>query len=92
MAGGRPRGSTNHQSAAIKDMIRMALDKVGGLDYFVRQAKENPTAFMSLIGKTIPSDVQMTVVKTAWEQIEEVEGQTIEALEYANGNAAAAEV
>lgn len=89
---GRPKGSTNHQAAAIKDMIRMALDKVGGLDYFVKQAEENPTAFMTLIGKTIPSDVQMTVIKTAWEQIDEVEGKTIEALEYADGNTTAAEV
>jgi hypothetical protein len=70
---GRPKGSTNHQAAAIKDMLRAALDKVGGLDYFVRQAEENPTAFMTLIGKTIPADVNIAVSKTAWEMIDEAE-------------------
>lgn len=53
----RPKGSTNHQSKAIKDMVIAALDRVGGEDYFVTQAKENPVAFMTLIGKVIPQDV-----------------------------------
>jgi hypothetical protein len=59
--GGRPKGSTNHQSAAIKDMLRAALDKVGGVDYFVKQSQENPNAFMTLIGKTIPADIQAKI-------------------------------
>lgn len=70
---GRPKGSTNHQAMAIKEMLRAALDKVGGLDYFVKQAQENPTAFMTLIGKTIPADVNLAVSKTAWEAIDEAE-------------------
>lgn len=51
---GRPKGVPNKSTAAIKDMIIKALDKVGGVDYLVDQAEENPTAFMGLIGKVLP--------------------------------------
>jgi hypothetical protein len=58
---GRPKGSTGHQNKAIKDMIEAALDKVGGEQYFIEQAKANPTAFMTLIGKTIPASVNGSI-------------------------------
>lgn len=57
MAGGRPKGSTNHQSRLVKEMILAALDKKGGEEYFIRQADENPTAFMTLIGKVLPTQI-----------------------------------
>lgn len=53
----RPVGSTNRQSKAIKDMIKAALDRAGGEEYFFRQSTENPTAFMSLIAKVIPAEI-----------------------------------
>ncbi len=56
---GRPKGSTNHQTKAIKDMIRAALDRVGGEDYFVKQAQDCPTAFMTLIGKVMPQEINL---------------------------------
>ena len=36
-------------------MILMALDKAGGVDYLHRQAEESPGAFLSLIGKVLPT-------------------------------------
>lgn len=54
---GRPKGSPNKISAQLKDMILNALDKAGGEDYLQRQAEENPTAFLSLIGKVLPMQV-----------------------------------
>ena len=54
---GRPKGVVNKTTAAIKDMIVQALDKAGGVDYLHRQAKENPVAFMGLVGKVIPLQV-----------------------------------
>jgi hypothetical protein len=39
-------------------MILAALDRVGGQDYLVQQAHNNPKAFMSLLGRLIPT--QMT--------------------------------
>lgn len=51
---GRPKGSPNKNTAAVKDMILQALDGAGGADYLQRQATENPTAFMTLVGKVLP--------------------------------------
>lgn len=56
----RPKGSLNTKSIALKTMILGALDKVGGIEYFVQQAKENPATFMTLVGKLIPIDVDVT--------------------------------
>ncbi|MGV0964207.1 MAG: hypothetical protein ACOYBT_09985 [Polynucleobacter sp.] len=55
---GRPKGSPNKQTAAVKDMILTALDKKGGVDYLARQADENPAAFLTLVGKVLPMQVQ----------------------------------
>lgn len=55
--GGKAKGSQHKHTKELKDMIRNALDKVGGIKYLMKQAKDNPTAFMTLIGKTLPLDV-----------------------------------
>lgn len=54
---GRPKGSENKITRALKDMILEALEGAGGVDYLVLQAKENPTAFLSLVGKVLPLQV-----------------------------------
>ena len=54
---GRPKGSLNKNTAAVKDMVLHALDKAGGVNYLLRQAEENPTAFMTLVGKVMPTQV-----------------------------------
>jgi len=35
-------------------MILGALDDAGGQQYLARQAEQNPTAFMTLLGKVLP--------------------------------------
>lgn len=54
---GRPKGSRNKQTAAIKDMIVQALSDAGGAEYLLRQSRENPAAFMTLVGKVLPMQV-----------------------------------
>jgi hypothetical protein len=54
---GRPKGAANKNTKALKDMILTALGDAGGIDYLVKQADENPTAFMTLVGKVLPLDV-----------------------------------
>lgn len=54
---GRPKGALNKNTKALKDMILAALDKKGGIDYLVEQADANPTAFLTLVGKVLPLDV-----------------------------------
>ena len=55
--GGRQKGTPNKLPAAVKDMITGALDRVGGVDYLSRQAEQNPTAFLTLLGKVLPLQV-----------------------------------
>jgi len=55
--GGRKKGTPNKDNAAIKAMIEQALSQAGGVDYLTRQADENPTAFMGLVGKVLPMQV-----------------------------------
>lgn len=58
---GRPKGTPNKVTQTIKEMLMAALDEVGGREYFIEQAKENPTAFMTLLGKALPKDVKADV-------------------------------
>ena len=52
--GGRVAGTPNRLTGAVKDMVMAALTKTGGVDYLIKQAADNPTAFMTLIGKLVP--------------------------------------
>lgn len=54
---GRPKGSVNKTTAALKDMILDALGNKGGIEYLERQADANPTAFLTLVGKVLPLQV-----------------------------------
>lgn len=55
--GGSRKGKPNKATAEIKTMIEEALSDVGGKKYLVQQAMDNPVAFMNLIGKILPKDV-----------------------------------
>ena len=56
--GGRRRGSVNKTTALLKDAVLQAAeaagDKEGMVGYLTTQAKQNPTAFMSLLGRVLP--------------------------------------
>jgi hypothetical protein len=54
---GRPKGAKNKMTAALKDMILGALDEAGGQEYLVEQARKNPAAFLTLLGKVLPLQV-----------------------------------
>lgn len=62
--GGRQKGTPNKVTKALKDMILGALDDAGGQDYLMRQASENPAAFLTLIGKVLPMQVEANVAAT----------------------------
>ena len=56
--GGRKRGVTNKTTALLKDAVLQAAeaagDKGGMVGYLTTQAKQNPQAFMSLLGRVLP--------------------------------------
>ena len=41
-------------------MIEKALMKAGGVRYLEEQAKANPGAFLTLVGKLVPRDLNLT--------------------------------
>lgn len=57
---GRKKGVPNKVTGALKEMILAALDqahKDGGIAYLTKQAADNPTAFLSLVGRVLPLTV-----------------------------------
>lgn len=54
---GRKKGTPNKITRELKDMILGALDKAGGESYLVKCAEANPSAFLTLIGKVLPTQV-----------------------------------
>jgi hypothetical protein len=53
--GGRKKGTPNKINANLREMILGALSAAGGCDYLVAQAHQNPAAFMTLVGKVLPT-------------------------------------
>ena len=56
---GRPKGGTNKNTAAIKDMILEALHGVGGVAYLMECANDDKSrsAFLGLVGKVLPMQI-----------------------------------
>lgn len=61
IAKGRPKGAPNKVTGDIRDMIRGALESAGGQSYLLQQAQCNPQAFLTLIGKIIPAEVNASI-------------------------------
>lgn len=57
---GRPKGAKNKLTRDVRGMILGALDQAGGEAYLLEQARENPTAFMTLLGKVLPKEMEVT--------------------------------
>lgn len=56
--GGRPPGAKNKIPQSIKEMVERALEAKGGDKYLQRCADDQPSAFLALVGKIIPVQVQ----------------------------------
>lgn len=57
--GGRRKGSTNHVTRELAAMIDGALSQLGGQDWLVQTARDEPTAFLALLGKRLPKDMRI---------------------------------
>jgi hypothetical protein len=58
---GRPKGSKNVATKAMKDCILGAFEKGGGEDWLVQQMIEEPVAFMSLMKSVLPKDINADI-------------------------------
>ena len=56
----RTRGKSK-LSKDMKDILHLAFERAGGVDYLVRQADAEPKAFMALIGRLVPAAVTVDV-------------------------------
>lgn len=57
---GRPKGAVNKMTRTIKAAIEEAFTKVGGADYLAEMAVKQPAAFMTLLGKVLPTQMEHT--------------------------------
>jgi hypothetical protein len=55
---GRPKGSLDKGNAAIREMVVDALDELGGVEYLKGVADSHPAAFLSLLGKILPTQIE----------------------------------
>ena len=71
---GRKKGTPNKLTTDIKKVILEAFEELGGPDYLVEVAKENPAVFCNLVGRIIPKEVQAEVtVKSHEEMLKELQ-------------------
>jgi len=54
---GRPKGAKNKTTLQLREAILAALDQVGGQHYLAKLAIENSSAFSSLLGKILPTQL-----------------------------------
>lgn len=52
---GRPKGVPNKITADLRAAIMQAFANVDGSDYLTAQAESNPQAFLTLLGKLLPT-------------------------------------
>lgn len=74
--GGSRKGIPNKVTSDLKDMILGALDQAGGAAYLLTQAKKkNPAPFLTLVGKCLPKDMNVTATVTLTDLLREVEAR-----------------
>lgn len=59
--GGRQKGTPNKITALLKDEILQAAEQAhpeGRVGFLRHQALENPTAFLTLLGKVLPMQIE----------------------------------
>ena len=54
---GRPKGSKNKSTTAVKTLLLNVNDKLGGERAMLTWAQENQTEFYKLLGRLIPQEV-----------------------------------
>jgi len=57
---GRKPGSLNKYSSTVKLAVLEAFDLLGGTQFLYDQAKLNPNAFLTLLGKILPMQAEIT--------------------------------
>lgn len=67
---GRPPGTPNKLTSAVKEAIENAFTEVGGKKYLVQVAHDDPKTFCALLGKVLPKDINIDSSQTLSEILE----------------------
>ncbi len=78
---GRPKGSQNKTTLAVKDAIIKAFDEVGGWEYLKAVAEEDPKTFLVLLSRCVPAEVKAEHTGAAGGPISVITGVPIAAAE-----------
>ncbi len=55
--GGRKKGVPNKISRDIREAVLQSFETVGGSKYLAEQARLNPVAYLTLVGKVLPLQI-----------------------------------
>ena len=58
---GSRKGKPNKITKDMKEILHLAFERAGGVDYLVRQSKEEPKAFMALLARIVPAQVAVSI-------------------------------
>ena len=58
---GRKKGSVNKLTKSIKEAIEASFEQVGGAKYLAEMAEKQPVAYMTLLGKVLPTQVDANI-------------------------------
>jgi hypothetical protein len=56
-AGGRQKGTPNKITKTIREAILESFENLGGSEYLERMARIEPVAYMTLLGKVLPTQL-----------------------------------
>ena len=54
-------GTQTRNLSEVREMVRVALEKAGGAEYLLEQAREQPVAFLSLLARLIPAEIRASL-------------------------------
>lgn len=55
---GRPKGAVNKLTKTIREAVELSFAQVGGAKYLAQMAVEQPVAYMTLLGKVLPQQME----------------------------------
>lgn len=59
--GGRKPGVPNRMSLTVKQSVLDAFEELGGVQYLLQVAKDDPKTFCAMLAKIIPSDINADI-------------------------------
>ena len=62
---GRPKGAVNKLTKTIREAVELSFAQVGGAKYLAQMAVDQPVAYMTLLGKVLPQQIEASGTFTA---------------------------